>query len=142
MKKFKYILLPILCFFLSINFVSCNDDNDEPENSDVTKNELIGKWQKYAILDEDGSLTDGDPDEFWVYNADGSFQNIDGGEVTTIGTYKTEGQILTIYSHSVDDPNDEENFRGSFVINGDQMTYSFEDLIYGDTATIIFKKKK
>lgn len=82
----------------------------------------------------------GDLDEFWIFEANGSFQNEDGGEITTVGTYEINGNNLSIYSHSVDNPNELENFSGEFSFSDGHMLYDYLDLETGDKSKILFKK--
>lgn len=137
MKKKIFDLFMNGGIMLMLLFVlpACNNE-DEPEKT----NGVIGKWQKYQVMNDDGSFSEGDLDEFWIFNADGSFENEDSGNMTTIGNYSVEGNLLTIYSHSVDDQDEEENFSGTFVIENNFMTYSFTDLRDGEKSTIRFKK--
>ena len=118
---------------------SCHSDKETGELLPNTA--IIGEWQKYKVMLDDGTFETGDLDEFWIFNADGSFRNEDGGAITAIGTYKIVNDTqLTINSNSVEDPSREENFSGTFVIDGVLMTYEFTDLSDGYNSTIIFKK--
>ena len=125
----------ILMFSLLLCLTSCKDE-DNPENN----RRVVGKWQKYQVLEEDGIFSEGDLDEFWILNVDGSFKNEDSGNITTIGYYTADGSQLNIYSHSIDDPVEEENYSGSYVIDNNYMTYSFTDMKDGEKSTIRFKK--
>lgn len=89
---------------------------------------------------EDKTWGPEDPDEFWIFEADGSFQNEDGGEITTIGTYKIEGNILNVYSHSIDYPDELENFSGVFYFIDCNLCYDYYNLLTGDKAKALFKK--
>ena len=120
---------------------SCGDDKDLPDSPDAGNKEILGKWQKYATVEDDGSLSGGDPDEFWIFNADGSFINEDGGAVTTTGTYKVEGNTLTILSKEIDGDREEENFTGTFRIEGKYMDYTFTEIGYNDFTTYRFLKQ-
>lgn len=115
---------------------ACGDD-DAPDDTQS----IVGEWQKYQRINDDGSISEGDPDEFWVYNADGTFQNIDGGEVCDTGTYTVSGNRLTITAHEVDDASDVYVITGSFSIADGFMTYTF---VYDDDPeypeTLVFKK--
>lgn len=123
---------------LTSSFVSCdkNEENNEPDNSIS----VVGKWQKYQVIEEDGTISYGDSDEFWIYQSDGTFQNEDGGNITTVGTYKVEDNVLTIYSHDIEEVSKEENFTGTFSISNGSMTYKFTEMGYSETLTYIFKK--
>ena len=134
--KFKTFKRCGLLLMAIVSITACNDDNEEP-----TKDTGIeGKWQKYQVLDDEGNFTEGDLDEFWIFNVDGSFENEDGGTVTTTGYYTVDGNRLMIYSRSVDDQDEEENFSGNYVLDNNYMIYSFIDLNNGDTSTIRFKR--
>lgn len=133
-KKFLWLISAMLvcCFVLT----SCGDDDDSGNDSSI-----VGKWQKYQRVNDDGSISEGDPDEFWVYNADGTFQNIDGGDICEVGTYTVSGNNLTISSHNVDDYNDSYTITGTFSITNNMMTYTFVYSDYPDEPeTLIFKK--
>ena len=132
LKTFKRCSLLLMAI---VSFTACNND-DEPTNDTG----IVGKWQKYQVLDDDGNFSEGDLDEFWIFNVDGSFINEDGGNVTTLGYYTVDDDKLMIYSHSVDDPSEEENYSGNYVIDNNFMTYSFTDMEDGEKSTIRFKK--
>ena len=136
-KKLNFVMIQrgILMFSLLLSFAACKDE-DNPENN----RSVVGKWQKYQVLDEDGIFSEGDLDEFWILNTDGSFKNEDSGNITTIGYYTADGSQLNIYSHSIDDPDEEENYSGSYLIDNNYMTYSFTDMRDGEKSTIRFKK--
>ena len=135
-KNFVMIQQWILMLSVFLTFTACTDDN-KPEEND---NNVVGKWQKYEVLDDEGNFEEGDLDEFWIFNADGSFKNEDGGSITTIGYYSIEGNKLNIFSHSVDDPDEEENFSGNYRVDQNYMTYSFIDMKDGEESTIRFKR--
>lgn len=118
---------------------ACGDD-DAPDDTQS----IVGEWQKYQRIDDDGSISEGDPDEFWVYNADGTFQNIDGGDICDTGTYTVSGNRLTITAHEVDDASNVYVITGSFSIADGFMTYTFvydDDPEYPETLVIIGKTK-
>ena len=136
-KKMNFVKIQrwILMFSLLQIFTACKDEDNPEHNKSV-----VGKWQKYQVLDEDGNFSEGDLDEFWILNTDGSFKNEDGGNITTIGYYTADGSQLNIYSHSIDDPDEEENYSGSYVIDNNYMTYSFTEMRDGEKSTIRFKR--
>ena len=136
-KKMNFTMIQkcVLIFSLSLIFIACKDDN-KPE----MLNSVVGKWQKYQVMDNNGNYSEGDLDEFWIFTADGYFTNEDSGHITTEGYYTVEGNQLKIYSHSIFDPEEEENFSGKYVIDNDFMTYSFTDLRDGEKSTIRFKR--
>lgn len=122
----------VCCYIMT----SCGDDDDDPNNVSA----IVGKWQKYQRINDDGSISDGDPDEFWVYNADGTFQNIDGGDLCEEGTYSVSGNTLTITAHEVNYPEDSYIITGTFRIENGLMTYTY---VYDDdpeSDTLVFKK--
>lgn len=135
-KIIDIIKTSILMLVVLTAFTACTEDDNTPGDD----KSVVGKWQKYEVLDDDGNFTEGDPDEFWIFNTDGSFINEDGGSVTATGYYNVEGSRLTIYSHSVDDPDEEENYSGDYLIDNIYMTYTFTDLADGEKSTIRFKK--
>lgn len=136
MKNFKKLLWFLPLMLLCSVVTACGDD-DDPDDTQL----IIGKWQKYQRIDDDGSISEGDPDEFWVYNADGTFQNIDGGDICDTGTYTVSGNRLTITAHEVDDASNVYVITGSFSIADGFMTYTF---VYDDDPeypeTLVFKK--
>lgn len=119
---------------------SCGEDNDAPYSGGAEK-EIVGKWQKYAVVENDGSLSGGDPDEFWIFNADGSFVNEDSGEITAKGNYIIDGHNLTITSREIDGDREEENFTGTFKIEGLYMDYTFTETGKGNFITFRFLKQ-
>lgn len=120
---------------------SCGDVKDNPQNPEMGNTEIVGKWQKYGTVQTDGSLSGGDPDEFWIFNSDGSFVNEDGGDITTNGTYTVDGDKLTIISREVDGDGQEENFTGTFQIDGSFMDYTFTEIGKNDYTTYRFLKQ-
>lgn len=137
---FKFMTCLTIGLFCSVA-ISCGDDKDSPEFPDVTNKEIVGKWQKFARVEADGSLSGGDPDEFWIFNADGSFVNEDSGAVTTTGMFHIEGNTLTIFSKEMDGDRQEENFTGTFSIEGKYMDYTFTEIGDNDFTTYRFLKQ-
>lgn len=133
--KFKTFKRCGLLLVAIVSFTACNDNDDPADDMGI-----VGKWQKFQVMDGEGNFSEGDLDEFWIFNVDGSFKNEDGGNLTTSGCYIVEGSKLMIYSKSVDDPSEEENFSGNFIIDNNFMTYSFTDMKDGEKSTIRFKK--
>lgn len=120
--------------------VSC-DNEDKPDSPPQQDSAVVGKWQKYARVEDDGSLSGGDPDEFWIFEADGSFRNEDSGSITTTGTYTVEGNVLTIMSRQPGSNGEEENFTGTFSIDGRYMDYTFTEIGDDDYTTYRFLKQ-
>ena len=137
----KYFKGGLMILMLSLIFASCDkkEDVEEDEPNTNPKN-IIGRWQKSQMEYEDKTWGVGDLDEFWIFKSDGSFQNEDSGETTTVGTYKINGNILSIYSHSIDDPNELENFSGEFYFSNGHMFYDYYDLETGEESKVLFKK--
>lgn len=136
-KKMNFVRIQrvIIMVSLFLGFTACTEDNKPEAAASV-----VGKWQKFQVLDEDGSFKEGDLDEFWIFNADGSFKNQDSGNITATGYYTADGSQLNIYSHSIEDPDEEVNYSGSYVIDTNYMTYSFTDMRDGEKSTIRFKR--
>lgn len=134
-KNFAMLQKCVLAFSSFLILTACTEDN-KPESGE----DIVGKWQKYQVLDNNGNFSEGDLDEFWIFNADGSFKNEDSGNITTTGYYTVDGSQLMIFSHSIDDPDEEENFSGNYVIDNNFMTYSFTDMRDDEKSTIRFKR--
>ncbi|MCH5224195.1 MAG: hypothetical protein J1E82_09160 [Muribaculaceae bacterium] len=136
-----YLKGGLMLLLLSLMFVSCDkkDDtrDDEPE---ANPENIIGRWQKFQVEIEDNIWEPGDPDEFWIFGPDGSFKNEDGGELTTIGTYQINGNILSIFSNSLDDPDETENYSGEFYFTNGNLIYDYYELETGEKSKVLFKK--
>ena len=141
MKRFfnsnVWLIMSLFCTIPT----ACGEDKAEPGTPDAQESSIVGKWQKYAMVAADGSLSDGDLDEFWIFNSDGSFVNEDGGDITTNGTYTVDGDKLTIISREVDGDGQEENFTGTFQIDGRFMDYTFTEIGKNDYTTYRFLKQ-
>lgn len=138
-KTILFMTLPLL----AIMAFSCGDDNDsEPDNpQDGTPADIIGRWQKYRYVEDDGSMSPADYDEFWIYGRDNSFMVEDGGEITDRGTYKVEGSMLIISQYNVDYPTERQEFRGYYEIKNGYMNYQFTEVGEDDGYTeYIFRK--
>lgn len=124
-KRKLLIVLPLL----AVMSVSCGDDNkkeNEPDDSQSGQTTaIIGKWQKYQRVLEDGTLTTGDLDEFWIFEKNNNFMVEDGGEITDAGTYKIDGMTLTISMYDVEDPSERQELRGFYEIKDGYMNYQF-----------------
>lgn len=141
MKRFlPYLKTGLILLMVCVVLSSCDKNRNEEDEPDTNPKNIIGKWQKYQVLNEDNIWVSGDPDEYWIFKSDGNFQNEDGGEITTVGTYQINGSVLTIYSHSVDNPNELENFSGEFYFKDGNMYYNFLDLETKEESFILFKK--
>lgn len=141
-KRALLIVMPLL----AIIAISCGDDNkkeDEPENPQPDETaSIIGKWQKYQRVNDDGSLSSGDPDEFWIFEKNNDFSVEDGGEITDIGTYKIEGKTLTIKTYSVSNSTDFEELRGFFEFKDGYLHYQFTEVGENDYIEYRFRKVK
>lgn len=137
-KRTMLVTLPLVAF---MSF-SCGDDKeDEPENPKPEETvTIIGKWQKYQIVNDDGSLSGGDPDEFWIFEKNNNFSIEDGGEITDMGTYRVDGKMLIIKQYSVSDPNESEELRGVYEIKDGYMNYQFTVVGEGYSAEYRMRK--
>ena len=138
---FKCITLASVALFIS-SVTSCDDKNEnEPQapEDNIIDYPIVGKWQKYQRINEDGSFSVGDLDEFWIFEEDGTFQNEDSGEICSIGDYTLNDNILTIHSLSTDD-NAPENFTGTVSIEANYMTYTYTVIGDDDYQSYRFKK--
>lgn len=136
----KIMAFAMMLMTVPIAVVSC-DNEDKPDSPSEQDSAVVGKWQKYARVDDDGSLSGGDPDEFWIFDADGSFRNEDSGNITTTGTYTVDGNVLTIMSRQPGSEGEEENFTGTFSIEGRYMDYTFTEIGDDDYTTYRFLKQ-
>lgn len=141
MKNLFKPTLFLMMAAISCMAVSCKDEKEEPQKTGDANKEIVGKWQKYGTVESDGSLSGGDPDEFWIFNSDGSFVNEDSGEITTRGSYSVEGNTLTILSREPGSEGKEENFTGTFKIDGQYMDYTFTEIGENDFTTYRFLKQ-
>lgn len=137
-KRKLLIALPLLAFMT----FSCNDngkDND-PETPKPDNAAIVGKWQKYQRVEDDGTLSSGDPDEFWLFEKDNSFQIEDGGEITDAGTYAIEGKTLIINVYNIDEPTEREELRGFYEIKDGYMNYQYTVVGENDYREYRFRK--
>lgn len=137
-RKWLYSL-PIL----AVMAISCGDNNkeDEPDNPEPEKiNAIVGKWQKYQRIQDDGSLTSADPNEFWIFEEDYNFTVIDSGDITDKGTYEINGMTLTISSYNVSEPDESEVIRGFYEIKDGYMNYQYTVVGEEDYVEYRFRK--
>lgn len=117
MKNLRFILLPVVCLMIALNFVSCDKDDDKgvAEGS----NELVGKWAGYF---------DGD-DAMLNFQSNGkveiTFDYTQGGYPFTT-TYSVNGQYLRIENL------DDEYTLGTFSISDKVLTYTYRFYDYED----------
>lgn len=137
-KRTLVATMPLLAFMA----ISCGDDkNEEPENPQPDESAaIVGKWQKYQRVLPDGTLTEGDPDEFWIFEKDNTFSIEDGGDITDEGTYKTEDKNLIIKTYSIDDPREREELRGFYEIKDGFMNYQYTVVGEDDYVEYRFRK--
>lgn len=138
-SKIKPLLISLP--LLAIPAVSCGDNekDDEPENPHPEAT-VVGKWQKYQRVEDDGSLSSGDPDEFWIFEKDDKFAVEDGGSITDIGTYDINGKTLIITYQSVDEPEYTETLRGIYEIKDGYMNYQYTVVGEDDYVEYRFRK--
>ena len=118
MKKFKFLLFPVVGLIIAINFVACNKDDDKGLSGNLDKN-LIGKWIGYF---------DGD-DAMLEFKSDGkviiTFDYTDGGYPFPTN-YSVSGETLRIENL------DDEYTLGTYSINGNVLTYTYRFYDYED----------
>ena len=121
MKKFYLFLSVMMLTLVSVGFVSCGDDKDEPKSSD-----LVGTWQLKAI-DEDGasyeSLVQFTKNGQWnsveIYNDDSEIDI----EVER-GTYTVSGNRITV-DYTEDGKTYSESF--GFEVKNDKLMLTYDD---------------
>ena len=121
MKNLYYFLAVMLLSLVSVGFVSCGDDKDEPKSSD-----LVGTWQLKAI-DEDGgayeSLVQFTKSGQWnsveIYNDDSEI-DID----VERGTYTVSGNRITV-NYTEDGKTYTESM--TFEVKGDKLMLTYDD---------------
>ena len=137
MKKIKWLMSAIMILPFMLSACSDKDEENPIDNPDS----IVGKWQKIGIVAPDGSVSGGDPDEFWIFEENGTFKNEDGGELTAIGNYDIRQNELTITSQEPWEGGEEENFTGTFTISNGYMDYYYTEIGENDYTTCRFKKQ-
>lgn len=126
------MLVTLLCGFAT----SCGDDDNDTLGE---TNSIVGSWQVYQIVEDDGSVSDGDQEEIWVYESNGAFKSLYNGIVCDEGTYKVLDDALTI--NIIDENNDSWSLNGKFEIKNNLMTYTYSSSdAPNDHETIVFKR--
>lgn len=143
-KKIKRIATTLaiaLSVVAGTNLTSCGGDDNEPENPTTdTQKLIIGKWQKYQYINDDGTVESGDLDEFWIFEENGVYKNEDGGNLTSLGNYKLDNSFLTISSYLIDEPSETENMKGIVEFENGYMTYQYTYVGENDYTTYRFRK--
>lgn len=121
MKKFYLFLSVMLLTLVSVGFVSCGDDKDEPKSSDI-----VGTWQVKAIAEDGESI-----ESLVQFTKDGKWHSVDiyEGEVgveveVEHGTYTVSGNKMTV-TYSDDGVTINEKF--TFEVKGDKLTLTADD---------------
>ncbi len=121
MKKFYLFLSVMMLTLVSVSFVSCGDDKDEPKRSD-----LVGTWQLKAI-DEDGAVFEtlvqftknGQWNSVEIYN-DGTEIDID----VERGTYTVSGNKINV-TYTEDGHSVTETM--TYEVKGDKLMLTYAD---------------
>ncbi len=121
MKKFYLFLSVMMLSLVSVSFVSCGDDKDEPKSSD-----LVGTWQLKAI-DEDGAVFEtlvqftknGQWNSVEIYN-DGTEIDID----VERGTYTVSGNKINV-TYTEDGHSVTETM--TYEVKGDNLMLTYAD---------------
>ena len=121
MKKFYLFLSVMMLTLVSVSFVSCGDDKDEPKGSD-----LVGTWQLKAI-DEDGAVFEtlvqftknGQWNSVEIYN-DGTEIDID----VERGTYTVSGNKINV-TYTEDGHSVTETM--TYEVKGDKLMLTYAD---------------
>ena len=121
MKKFYLFLSVMMLTLVSVSFVSCGDDKDEPKSSD-----LVGTWQLKAI-DEDGAVFEtlvqftknGQWNSVEIYN-DGTEIDID----VERGTYTVSGNKINV-TYTEDGHSVTETM--TYEVKGDKLMLTYAD---------------
>ena len=95
MKELKYLSLFLFAVVLSLGFVSCGDDDD-----DVSKSELVGKWECIKNVGYERYESHPDWNDEWDNNGEGVTikLNEDGtySFMGESGTWKLDGKKLML----------------------------------------------
>ena len=113
MKSLRFIGMAIVAIIMSVNFVACSDDDDE-----ITSDNLVGRWvmihqqgyEKYEEMpnlnEEWNGAPEGDDFVNFTFNADGTFDEGEGGKWTLhVNTltlkYYYNGEVDEVYELKV-----------------------------------------
>ena len=121
MKKFYLFLSVMMLTLVSVSFVSCGDDKDEPKSSD-----LVGTWQVKAIAEDGESI-----ENLVQFTKDGKWHSVDiyEGEVgveveVEHGTYTVSGNKMTV-TYSDEGVTINEKF--TFDVKGDKLILTSDE---------------
>ncbi len=106
MKKYFNLAITLMVVVMSLTFVSCSSDDDEPSNGGSNPSALIGTWQEFYEMDLDASgnevsdswYVSGTDCDYVKFKSDGTFVwGWQEDEVYTMsGTYKYDSSKNTI----------------------------------------------
>ena len=111
MKKLYYFLSVMLLTLVSVGFVSCGDDKDEPKSSD-----LVGTWQLKAI-DEDGAVFE------------------------TLVQFTKNGQWNSVEIYNDDSEIDIDVERGTYTVSGNKINVTYTEDGHSVTETMTYEVK-
>ena len=121
MKKFYLFLSVMMLTLVSVSFVSCGDDKDEPKSSD-----LVGTWQIKEIAEDGESI-----ENLVQFTKDGKWHSVDiyEGEVgveveVEHGTYTVSGNKMTV-TYSDEGVTINEKF--TFEVKGDKLILTSDE---------------
>ena len=122
MKKCYYFLMVMLLTLVSVGFVSCGDDNDEPTGSGI-----VGTWRLYSSDASGASGTYGDYDVLMQFTKGGVYNEVEifGTAVDVYhGTYTVSDNKLTVtYTFLYET----ETVECTYQIKGDKLTLTTMD---------------
>ena len=121
MKKFYLFLSVMMLTLVSVSFVSCGDDKDEPKSSD-----LVGTWQVKAIAEDGESI-----ENLVQFTKDGKWHSVDiyEGEVgveveVEHGTYTVSGNKINV-TYTEDGHSVTETM--TYEVKGDKLMLTYAD---------------
>ena len=122
MKKFYLFLSVMLLTLVSVGFVSCGDDKDEPKSADI-----VGTWQAKVIVEDGESV-----ENLVQFTKDGKWNSVEiyEGEVgveveVEHGTYTVSGNKLTV---TVTEDGVTVNEKLTFEVKGDKLMLTSDEL--------------
>ncbi len=121
MKKFYMFLSVMLLTMVSVGFVSCGDDKDEPKSADI-----VGTWQVKAIVEDGESV-----ESLVQFTKNGKWNSVEiyegeaGVEVEVEhGTYTVSGNKLTV---TVTEDGETVNEKFTFEVKGDKLMLTYDE---------------
>lgn len=138
MKTLRMIGLAVIAILMSVNFISCKDDDESDNNSIVGTWVYSGKtWEDSWTFKKDGSFTEAsldldEPEDSW-WGAGTYTYNESSSELVL--TYKTE-----TYDGETT-PYDEVSRYHAVVNSGKLYVYSLDEVGY-EPETIVLERKK